>query len=70
MDTTARAFITSGPTPTLAPVKRITSGRDAKGLKSDIAAALKKKKLKVAEFGRAKVARPAEVIRLEVKGLG
>ena len=56
VDTTARAFL--------------RSARKAKGLKGDVAAALKKKKLKLARFAASKTRTPVEVYQIEVKGLG
>ncbi|MEE2886423.1 MAG: hypothetical protein VX951_03220 [Planctomycetota bacterium] len=56
VDTTARAFL--------------RSARKGKGLKVDVAAALKKKKLKLAKFAASKTRKPVEVFQIEVKGLG
>ena len=56
VDTTARAFL--------------RSARPAKVLKKDIAAALKKAKVKLAEMKRSDLKPAAEIYQIELKGLG
>jgi len=56
VDTTARAFF--------------RSARKGKELKSDLADALSKKKLKLAKLAPSKTKKPAEIFQIEVKGLG
>ena len=56
VDTTARAFF--------------RSSRQPKTLQADVKAALKDARLKLKKFGASKLAKPTEVYRIEVKGLG